>query len=303
MANINSTRRGFSYQDKYALMQVLVAIRDGVLDSFVTDKPFHTKKSVDIEILLKDGRAQVYEVKTGNTFKLGKWGKLGQALRSLYDYWKLPENSGRNMEFYLAINPGLESSIRYQWSLLTFIKDTTNNARYSDGIKTMQQVVAECKVGLKFDAGAYQLTDQEFTEFVKKITFKCEFPDEIVGVRTAYTTIMDQIHIEIEKIATQVNSGAGNTLVTSHSIALQLLELIVMSSEGRGLDVKGVLDILIDCFAIRRSVDIVKVSGSTDDLISNQRAIVKGEIHKMMGIPETPTALGVSELESEITTI
>lgn len=102
---ITATRRGFAYQDKYALLKLLQAISSGEqIVEFNVDKPFGTNRSLDFEIIFEEQK-EVYEVKTGTTFKTNR-EKLWQELLILHEF-------DVNDEFVklIIVDPDLETEL------------------------------------------------------------------------------------------------------------------------------------------------------------------------------------------------
>ncbi len=68
MPTIVATRRGFLYQDIYAVLEFLKFFQANELSEFYTDFTFSGQRSIDIKVVLNTGLVKIIEVKSGQNF-------------------------------------------------------------------------------------------------------------------------------------------------------------------------------------------------------------------------------------------
>lgn len=286
---INRTRRGYSYQDKYALFHALIDLRDGKLEHLVVDHTFEGNLSVDIELMRVNPREiTICEVKTGERFKSNRFKELGHALKTLYRYDELHRvGSSVPVNIKLIVSPILKAEILQHWTDLLFIKDGGNRSRLRE--RSYQVIVREY-VGKMAEVG-WVVSEDNFVEFVKRLELVSELKDERVGNQENdnYSPLEDAILAEIDNIARKITCVGGSDIITSHDIYLELLDVIRSSSEGMG-DCKNVLvDTLVKALAKRSAVaDLMSTSRTiTDQLLTDCEGTVRQRINKMCNQPST----------------
>lgn len=99
MSTIFATRRGFLYQDVYAVLEFLKLFQSKKLTEFYVDFSYDSssQRSVDIKVVLTDGSTKVIEVKSGQSFKQDKRKKDSSEVRDAFleftEYRKLDNNA------------------------------------------------------------------------------------------------------------------------------------------------------------------------------------------------------------------
>jgi hypothetical protein len=86
MSTIFATRRGFLYQDVYAVLQFLKHFQSKQITEFYVDFVFDeaNQGSIDIKIVLVDGTTKIVEVKSGENFKQDKRKKDTSEVREAF---------------------------------------------------------------------------------------------------------------------------------------------------------------------------------------------------------------------------
>lgn len=124
MANstIFSTRRGFLYQDRVALLVFLDHFQSKNISSFYVDYPLNNQKSLDIRLNTKDINEKVYEVKSGEQFKLDKRKKASSEVRdAIKDLINYSDKRPQALCF-LIISKNFRPQIAEYWEKLILAK-------------------------------------------------------------------------------------------------------------------------------------------------------------------------------------
>lgn len=126
MSTIFATRRGFLYQDRYAVLQFLKYFQSKQIAEFYVDFTFEEagQRSIDIKIVFLDGTLKIIEVKSGEDFKQDKRknesSEVKDAFKGFVDYSVTNGESG--MSFVLT--PELRGKITNYWKNLTELQGT-----------------------------------------------------------------------------------------------------------------------------------------------------------------------------------
>ncbi len=120
MSTIFATRRGYFYQDKYALLSFLTHFLAKDLIELYIDYPFDTpnQRSMDLKLKLKSGEGfieKVCGIKTGENFKKDKSTEnshqIKDAFIELMMYKSLPIPDSTVLEMNLVVRPPLKDNI------------------------------------------------------------------------------------------------------------------------------------------------------------------------------------------------
>ncbi len=247
MANfpITLSRRGYAYQDKYALLKLLKFLCNGRVKEFHVDFPFGNKgNSLDILIVLqKPEEKYVYEIKTGEKFKRDKYKEVSEALISLYYY-----QTQKKCKVYLIISPELRSGIAMNWGDLQFIRDEGERAKNNRG-DTMLEVAKRCRKLFGFEKKAISL--ENFIRFVKSLKLEegpsCEKDGEI----DSYPDLEDLIDSEIRNLGKKLDILSSELEMPNLYIVLGLLEIVRQGAEGKLRIVPSSIEALTNFFACR----------------------------------------------------
>lgn len=170
MANfpITLSRRGYAYQDKYALLLLLKFLLNENLEAFHVDYPFGKKGySLDILVIPKSPEIDlVHEVKTGESFRKS-WEEIGHAFEVFFDYQK--ENSKRKCCFHLIISPGLQAKLDRIWSHLRFIYEKGGKGSFSFGKKKVTGKMLAEDYRKKLKLQKLFPNSKKFIEFIKSL--------------------------------------------------------------------------------------------------------------------------------------
>lgn len=160
MSSIRATRLGFIYQDKFALLQYLSLLQAGkkVLEFFVDYPRASSQKSIDIRIIEEVAGKYVehiYEVKTGQSFKLDKKYKgtseIREAITNIKDYCK----DKKDIYTTIVISPELKGKVSSYWDSIQAIEGSS--AFQGSVINSCEQLVRLLQISDLNDArGLYK---------------------------------------------------------------------------------------------------------------------------------------------------
>lgn len=113
-ADIYYSRRGFIYQDKYVVYFYLKNLKYKI-EEFFADFPFNEKISIDIRITYKEKTEQLFEIKSGETFK-NDFERIGKALKTLFKC-----GIQNTTEKYFIVHPEFTEKIAKCWEKIIFL--------------------------------------------------------------------------------------------------------------------------------------------------------------------------------------
>lgn len=229
-SSIAASRRGWGYQDKYALLLLLKFLLDDNLKEFFVDKTFDIKDNLSLDVVIVIKKPSdikfVYEIKTGKHFK-GDYKEMGKALKTLFKYSK----TNKNVELYLIISPEFSEKIERVWVDLRGIRDKPIGGYFFDpekkrrvSVKKMASYYIE-KLKLK----------REFKEVEKFIEFLHDFKEFKKG--NSYKeeensdSLEDEILGKINRLLKRIKSSDSETVLDSHYLMVRLLEDIRTGAE------------------------------------------------------------------------
>jgi hypothetical protein len=122
MSIISATRRGFLYQDRFAVAIYLEQLQARNVKEYFIDFPMGARKSLDIRYTDSHNDEAIYEVKSGEEFKRDARRKesseVRDALINLKEYLDLKPSAKLN----LIIRRGFVGNITTYWDKLTFVR-------------------------------------------------------------------------------------------------------------------------------------------------------------------------------------
>jgi len=242
---ITATRRGFAYQDKYALLRLLQLISSGeqIVD-FSVDKPFGANRSLDIEIIFEDAR-EVYEIKTGTTFKSVR-DKLWEELLVLKSY-----DADDEFVKFIIIDPEMKTEILGNCSDISLIAEGKKNKTDKRTNEKMIDVATRClrDIGIEnFDS------IDAFIAFIGKVKIIFGPTNDVDHENDIFSDLDDKICSEIQNIADKLNITSANWAIPENAIASELLEVVRLGSENRCNILKRIAIKLAKIFARRKCV-------------------------------------------------
>lgn len=241
---ITATRRGFAYQDKYALLKLLQIISSGEkIIEFSVDKPFDTNRSLDIEIIFEE-KKEIYEIKTGTTFKTNR-KKLWQELLILREFDVKDEFTK-----LIVVDPDLETELLDNYKDIRLIARHNKNKKNSSG-ERMDEVAERCLQ----DIGEQNFSDvNELISFLKKVEIQSGPKSDTDHDNDSLSDLDDKICSEIGNIAEKLGITAASWAIPDYSVSLELLERIRLGSEGRCNILESMGESLVAIFARRQCI-------------------------------------------------
>jgi len=122
MSIISATRRGFLYQDRFAVAKYLEQLQGKNLKQFYIDYPVMTRKSLDILHVDISDRTIIYEVKSGEEFKKDKRKKESSEVRDAFVNLKEYGDTVSGCRMNIVIRKGFQNSITSYWDKIEYIK-------------------------------------------------------------------------------------------------------------------------------------------------------------------------------------
>ena len=249
--HISRTRRGFLYQDKYALLEILKYLEKGSLREAYVDENYPPgNKSLDIKLILEGAEELVYEVKTGDHFKGNVGGKkFKEVVLGLFDYC---EDKQKNKVF-LIINPLARGAILQLWVDLISIREIENPVLMRGKKKRIDALIKKYWDELGFKSIGVKI--KKFQDFICKINLEVGPDDEPDEHANFISDLDNKIEYEIRKFAIKFSiKDSGSVQVPYSSISNELLSIIQLTSAGGVADLKKAIGKrLANCLA-RRSV-------------------------------------------------
>lgn len=182
MSNIFLTRRGFLYQDRYAILCYLQHLLKKDIQRFYIDYPLEGKKSLDIKLMDSKSEEKVYEVKSGEQFK-EKPKEIKEALVNLHLYSSKTSKTTLN----LIIRKGFRNEISIYWNAILQLK------RY----RTLRSPVAQDALSQLQKLG---LPKMDLHHFCQSLTLDDSFDDQKSGSADSFPDIADQILSKIKDL-------------------------------------------------------------------------------------------------------
>lgn len=249
MATIFATRRGFLYQDRYAVLTFLRYFQSKEIVEFYVDFTFDEsgRKSVDIKIVLVDGTTIVYEVKSGEDFKQDKRKKESSEIRNAFsEFIEYGESSGNSkMEF--VITPELRGKVAEYWQNLTELHGTPS-FRSPIAKRTARWLHRKLKL-------AHFTSHEVLYDFVKDLTITCGDSDTPDNGNDAYSPIDDLVSQKIRDLSHDFRANTTEPELPCEMLYHQMIYLCQRYA-GTNEDICSLLtDAILRFFSQRQMVD------------------------------------------------
>lgn len=299
LSNIQKSRRGYSYQYKFALWKILNHLLRGEIKSAHVDFPFGDEgHSLDLKIvLLKNGGIHVYEVKTGEYFVSDKNEEIGQVLRTSIEFTK-EITSRTDYTVNIIITPDVRPEIIENWRDLITIKVRGKNYKNKNG-ETHFQIAKRCYRQYQIERA--KLTTKKFVEFIKFVNLEIGYGYELQHELDSNTDIEDIIESQVLDLCKHFKVGSAETEIPSRTIVLELLDVIYQGSE-KGSDLVSLLvKVLADALA-RRLLIVQKAEypdgRSKEILLQEEFDIVAKKLSSItkVSIPVSQTAISKADI-------
>ncbi len=125
MSSISATRRGFLYQDRFAVATYLEQWQSKNINQFFIDYPLSNQKSIDVRHINILNEENIYEVKSGEEFKKDKRKKESSEIRDALVSLKEYLDSNNSCLLNLVIRKGFRGNITTYWDHITQVQTHT----------------------------------------------------------------------------------------------------------------------------------------------------------------------------------
>ncbi|KKR17524.1 MAG: hypothetical protein UT44_C0008G0011 [Candidatus Levybacteria bacterium GW2011_GWA1_39_32] len=286
MSSIFQTRRGFFYQDRYAVYIFLSHLLKNDVKEFFTDFPLQGQKSIDVRLIDSQNIEKVFEVKTGEVFKLDLNAEIRDAVMDLYKYQK----GKNNILPGLIVSRGLKPRISTYWDKIK-------------GIQGYKRIAGEAKNSLdwlKKDLNDSSLTDKELFDFSKILNLD-DFDNDIKN--NEHDEHCDADGKVIDLIRDIGNSIGVNAMEAEYHPRILMNDILFLCREYAGTATNlyaNILDAITAYFARRIFLDkrFVPDGNNRDEAFREITDEVKNEFRIKLGIltdTQTQLANNVSE--------
>lgn len=121
MSTISATRRGFLYQDRFAVATYLDKLQGRNIKEYYIDFPLAGQKSLDVKFIDGLGNEFIYEVKSGEEFKKDKRKKESSEVRDAFIGLKEYLDFQPDVGLHLVIREGFKEKIADYWTSITYL--------------------------------------------------------------------------------------------------------------------------------------------------------------------------------------
>jgi len=243
MSTIFSTRNGFLYQDRFAVLTYLSHFQSKELKAFYVDFALPNQKSIDIRLLTVNGGERIYEVKTGENFKMDRRKKDSSEIRdafiNLFEY----KQSNPAVKMSLIISPKLEGRITAYWDKITQINLSSS---------FLPQRVKEASTWLHKRLRIPGISrSSDFYDLCKSINIESSFNDQAQNSNDRYPDIDDAIIRKIDDLSNSFRAGACSYELPSEHLLFQMIHEC-RKHAGTNIDLSPILEELIISFLAQR---------------------------------------------------
>lgn len=217
MSSIFQTRRGFLYQDRYAVYAFLSHYINQDVKEIYIDFPLPRQKSIDIQLTDSKGCVRIYEVKIGKSFKCDLHSEIAEILLNFYQY---QHHNKTTITPCLVVNDALRQQILEYWQKITAIQEY-KTIRYN--IERLKWLMDKLKINHK---------DMEpFFIFVKKLKLIVFDNDQKNNDRDENCDADSKIMDFIKDIGNTIGVKAGEE---DYPIKNILNELLILCQQNAG---------------------------------------------------------------------
>ncbi len=244
---IQSTRRGFLYQDRVALLTFLIHYSRNDIHAFYVDYPIpQSKKSLDIRLIDANDTEKVTEVKSGEVFKrdtaTDHKTQIADAISDLDKYI----SSNPNCEGRLVVSPKAKAKVAGYWASLTEIKEANS---YTPYIRKVSLDLAK-KLGIPG-----KKTAKSVYEIAHKIQIEEGKNDCLNGESDRFCDLDDDICNIIDDFASKFHAKATDNELPSSLLMYELMQICALNA-GTGTDIFPLLkDKIISFLGHRKLLD------------------------------------------------
>jgi len=258
-SSIFSTRRGFLYQDRFAILTFLDHIQQKTIKSFFTDFPLLGQKSLDIRIITLDGREKMFEVKTGENFAKDKRKNASSEIKEAFANIREYAQNKNNLQCNLVLSHNLTGKID---EYIYHLKNIQNYSSFqAESVKTSASWIKDklCLADIN--------SSRELFDFLKTVNIIISHSDILNNDNDQYPDIDDLIMCKISDLAGLCQATECLYELPSEILLYKLLHQC-RSQAGTSNDLMNpLIRIIIDFFSQRKVLtNYTRNSGDFDSL-------------------------------------
>lgn len=266
---IEKTRKGYRYQDKLALFELLKGIREDNIEEFYLDYPFNDSLSLDIKSVDISNNVRIYEIKSGRVSFADNDVKIYEAITSLYEYICQYGSDEKIKRCFLWTHE-TSNDLNYILNKVDHIHEHGNTLDY-DGkkpIEVAEEILGQIKEkSQKENLSILSIKKEQFRSFVKENGVRIEKKDTD-NIDDKESIINSRIEREINN---QIDILAGDEfeerfgIITNDVIRASLLNAM-RDHAGKGKNIVSLVrEKLAELFGKRKLLTANSRDDYTDD--------------------------------------
>jgi len=251
MSTIFATRRGFLYQDMYAVLQFLKYFQSKQITEFYVDYVFNTANqgSIDIKIILAGGTTKIIEVKSGENFKQDKRKKETSEVREAFIELVECAGLGNGVLKYFVLSPefkGRPKIFEYWQNLITLKTFPTFRSAEAKRISKWFYI--------KLSITQFSTHESVF-DFIKNLEIECSDNDVHDNENDHNSPIEDSIIQKIRDLSVDFDAN-GTELELPCDMLFNQMVYICQKYAGTNKNLCDLLtDLLLRFFSQRRMIN------------------------------------------------
>lgn len=249
MSTIFATRRGFLYQDRYAILQFLKYFQSKQIVEFYVDFTFDQagRKSVDIRLVLNDDSKSIIEVKSGEDFKQDKRKKESSEIRDAFIEFLDCTTAVGQSDMSFVLTPELRGKVSAYWQNLTDLQDTPS---FHSPVAKRTSKWLHKKLNI-----THFTSHEALYDFVKSLKITCGDSDVLDNANDEYSPIDDLISQKIRDLSVVFRANTTEAELPCEMLYHQML-YYCQRYAGTNTNISDILtDLILKFFSQRQMID------------------------------------------------
>ena len=269
MSIIFATRRGFLYQDRFAVLLYLQQLQAKKISEFYIDFPVPPRKSLDIRLLDIEKNEHIYEVKSGEEFKKDKKKKESSEVRDAFINLKEYAGTNQSAQLHLIIRKGFRGSITAYLDRLTNVKSHSFSQQSTK--QSASWLHSKLRLpGISSASGMY--------DFCQKVDLTDSADDECNNENDPFPEIDDTVRVAIDDLSNALGFSSAHSEYPADMLMFQLYHDCQLLA-GTGKNINDIFKKAItDFFVQRKALDeryTRNASGQRDTSVIRSDVVAK----------------------------